>query len=139
MALTETDYFADAAEILNLLHVGTSADSTEFSEGALDDVLAIIQGEVHDFLIQKQLISAAPVASTTTGHFTVKRVLVELLEQWNARRQHNKLNNQDGNPQAYQCRLDDQMKYDLFDAFWETEEDSIDVVPMGRHQYHEVL
>lgn len=140
MVLATTDYFADTAEIASLLHVGTSADSTEFSETDLDEVLPIIQGVVHDFLLSQGLISAAPVVSTTTGYYTIKNVLVTMLQDWNQRRQANKLNNQTGTfpNTSYYPNLTDAMKIDLATVFLPTETDSIDVIPTYRGQYHEV-
>lgn len=141
MVLTETDYFADAAEITSLLHIGTSSTSTEFSETDLDAVLPIIQGQIHEYLIARGLITAAPVASTAQGYFTIKGVLVAMLEDWNKRRQNNKLMNQGGDPPTggYHPHLDEAKQLELFNAFVITEQDAIDVIPVYRGQYHEVL
>jgi len=141
MVLTEIDYFATSGEIMGLLHIGTSADSTEFSETDLDYVLPIIQGLCHDFLMQQGLVTTVPVVSTTTGFNTVKNVLVTLLEDWNQRRQANKLNNQMGgfpNAGSYHPTLSDQHKVDLFQAFFKGEEDSVDTIPLYRGPRHEV-
>jgi hypothetical protein len=141
MVLTETDYFATSAEITSLLNIGTGAGTVYFSDTDLDAILPIIQGEVHDFLIAQGLISSSPIASTETGYYTVKSVLVALIMAWNQRRQFNKVNNQTENAGLYLesfPHLTREMQLTLLGAFILTDDDSVDSIPMYRGQYHSI-
>lgn len=140
MVLTSTDYFADTATICGLLHIGTNSTSIDFSEGDLNYCLPVIEGVVHDFLLAQDLVAATPVASTTQGHNTVKNVLLGLLQIWNQRRQGNKIGNQFeslGGGVDFPA-LTEPMMLSLIMAFKQQDQEGIDTISIGRHQYHEV-
>jgi hypothetical protein len=139
MVFASTQYFASTAEIEGLLHVGTGATSTQFSETDLDYVLPVIQGEIHDFLKAEGLIDTSPITSAQQGYNTIKSVLVKMLMAWNQRRQANKMNNMSEYSANPDDSLNNQLKLQLLGAFVVTDDDSIDNVPLYRGQYHEVL
>lgn len=140
MVFSSTNYFTDAAEITSLLHVGTSATSVDFSETDLDVCIPVIEGVIHDFLIKQDLVTTTPVASTTTGYYTVKNVIIGMLQIYNQRRQGNKIGNQFeslGGGVDF-IGLTQEMTIALMLGFKQQDEEGIDVLPIGRHQYHEV-
>lgn len=138
MALTSTEYFTDAAEIAGLLHVGTSSTSVDFSETDLNYCLPVIQGVVHDFLKAQDLVAVTPVVSTTQGFTSVKNVVLGLLQIWNQRRQGNKIGNQFeslGSGVDF-ISLTQEMMLSLIMAFKQQDLEGIDVISIGRHQFH---
>lgn len=133
MALTNNQYFADGAAVTSLLKIGTGADTVDFSETDLDVLLPIIQGEVHDFLLAQDLVTAVPVTSIQQGYNTVKSVLVHLINLWNSRRQKNKINIQSEGSDIYignPVFLDDISKIHLSTAFKITDQEGIDAIPI---------
>jgi len=135
MPLTNTDYFADAAEIESLLNIGTGATAVTFAEADVDAVLPIIEGEVHDYLISEGFIGAGPLLTTTHGFYTVKSVLTALLMMWNQRRQFNKNHHQTDNAEFYMNNfphLNDPMKLQLMTIFTKNDEVGIDLIAMTK-------
>ena len=141
MVLTNNQYFADGAAISSLLKIGTGSDTVDFSESDLDVLLPIIQGEVHDFLKAQDLVTTVPITSTQQGFYTVKSVLVQMINVWNSRRQKNKITIQSEGSDIYlnsPVFLDDTAKIHLSTAFRVTDDESVDTIPTYKSHYDTV-